>query len=210
MFVIPERERLLYYAAQIKNMESEPIAAGEYPSLSRLRTYLVSIMLRHNGIGMSAPQAGIFRNYFVMKTDAGSIIDMVNPEVIQMYGHETFGFEASLSIPPHGNGCPVPRLETIIIEHGTSERPDVRETVQLYGMDARVAQHELDYLTGTFFIDRASIKWRKVVLKLYKTWKEKQYAENNSRFRTTDRTGRSLPHLRKPAQGAGYQEPKGS
>jgi peptide deformylase len=178
MFDIPVRERLFYYGEKMINIESSPVLDDEHKSLPVLKQYMLSVMQRHNGIGLAAPQVGIFRQYFVMKTDEGNVVDMVNPEVIQLYGREREGFEACLSIPPVGNGCAVPRCEHIRLEFSTSEEPETRIIKRLSGMDAIVAQHELDHLTGTFFIDRvnADRKIRTEVVKMFEQWRRKTYA----------------------------------
>jgi peptide deformylase len=131
-------------------------------------------MRDHNGIGIAAPQLGVFRNFLVMQTQAGETLDMVNPEILQMYGHELEGFEACLSIPPCGNGCPVARLQQIKVAFGTSENPNTRRVQEFSGMDAIVIQHEMDHLTGTFFIDRVSQGRKKDVLQLLNGWKMQQ------------------------------------
>lgn len=181
MFEIPVRERLMIYGSRMVNVESEPVDPSEYHLLPKLREYMVGVMLRNNGIGLAAPQVGIFRQFFVMRTDNGSVIDVVNPEVIQMYGHEKKGFEACLSLPPVGNGCAeVPRLEMIRVEYGSSEDPGCRTLEKWSGMDAIVAQHELDHLTGTFFVDRIKDKQREIVMKSFNKWRDKRYATHSS------------------------------
>jgi len=195
MIEIPKRERLLIYGPQMINHKCEDVGFDEYDSLPELRTYMLSIMRQNNGSGLAAPQVGVFKNFFVMEMRDRSVVDVVNPEIVQMYGHEIDGFEACLSIPPVGNGCKVPRPQKIKIEFGTSQNPHWREVYELQGMDAVVAQHELDHLTGTFFIDRVNDVRKKEVLRLFGSWriqqaiylasKEKHLAENCSRPFTT-------------------------
>ena len=170
MFEIPDHERLLIYGPRMINIQAEPVTYDEYDLLPVLREYLLFIMQRHNGVGIAAPQVGIFKNFVLMETPTGEIVDMVNPDVLQMYGHEREGFEACLSLPPVGNGCPVARLHNLKVEYATSEHPSIREVHDLSGMEAIVAQHELDHLTGTFFIDRAKEGRRKEVLKSFRQW----------------------------------------
>jgi len=140
-------------------------------------------MSEHNGIGIAAPQVGVFKNYFVMRTQAGETLDMVNPEMVQMYGHEVEGFEACLSIPPCGNGCKVARLQQVRVAFGTSEAPNTRRVQEFSGMDAIVIQHEIDHLTGTFFIDRVSQNKKKEVLQLLNQWKINQAISQVSKER---------------------------
>ena len=174
MFEIPQRERVLYYGPHLVNVESEPVYREEYELLPDLRRYMVRVMERHNGIGLAAPQVGIFKQYLIIRTDEGKIIDMVNPDILQMFGHERERFEASLSLPPVGNGCKVPRCEQLRVTAGSSKEPDRRETTHLRGMDAVVAQHEIDHLTGTFFIDRIMPNRRREVLAAFHNWQSQQ------------------------------------
>ena len=173
MFVIPDRARILYYGDDTKNVEADTVWPEEYDLLPKLREYMIAVMRLKNGIGLAAPQVGIFRQYFIIRIDDGRIVDCLNPEVIQMYGHEREGFEACLSIPPVGNGCLVPRLEHVRLEFATSEAPEVRKIEKFSGMDAIVTQHELDHLTGTFFIDRVQNKAACAdVVHTFKKWRK--------------------------------------
>ena len=174
MFTIPERERLLVYGPQMINVESDTVTFDEYDLLPSLREYLLDIMEHHNGCGLAAPQTGIFKNFLVMQTLEGKFLDMVNPVMMQMWGHEIDGFEACLSLPPVGNGCPVARLQYVKVEYGTSASPNSRETHEFSGLNAIIVQHEMDHLTGTFFIDRAKINRRKEVFELFQKWKRQQ------------------------------------
>jgi peptide deformylase len=196
MIEIPKRERLLIYGPQMINHKCEDVGFDEYDSLSGLQSYMLSIMRKNNGVGIAAPQVGVFKNFFVMQTRNQRIIGVVNPEVIRMYGHEIDGFEACLSIPPVGNGCKVARPQKLRIEFGMSDNPGLRNVYELQGMDSVVAQHEIDHLTGTFFVDRVNDVRQKEVLRLFESWrikqsiylatKEKGIAENCSRPFTAD------------------------
>ena len=148
---------------------------------------MIPMMRMNNGVGLAAPQIGVFKQYFIMETTDRKIVDFVNPDIYKMYGKEEEDFEACLSLPPTGNGCPVPRLEHISIIASTSKDPQERKETQFSKMNARVAQHEIDHLCGVFFIDRVNEKRRKAVLDLYRNWKAKQgrnHAENSARSLT--------------------------
>ena len=196
MIELPKRERLLIYGNQTIHRICEDVTFDEYDSLSGLQSYMLSIMRQNNGVGIAAPQVGVFKNFFVMEMRDRRIVGVVNPEVIQMYGHEMDGFEACLSIPPVGNGCKVARPQKLRIEFGLSENPGLRNVYELQGMDSVVAQHEMDHLTGTFFVDRVNDVRKKEVLRLFRSWKikqaiylatkEKGIAENCSRPFTAD------------------------
>jgi peptide deformylase len=176
VLTIPRKEQLMIYGPQMVNVESEPVYADEYHLLPELRRYMIPIMEKHNGIGLSAPQVGVFKQFFIMRKDEGNIVDVVNPVVTRMYGIERPGFEACLSLPPSGNGCKVSRCDHVQIEHSTSKTQLRQQTVFSY-MDSRVAQHEYDHLTGTFFIDRVHARWQREILDEFYKWREQSNAK---------------------------------
>jgi len=183
-----EPRGLLVYGPSMINVESEDVSYEEYISLPALRGYMLAKMRDHNGIGIAAPQLGVFKNFLCLQTQAGDTLDMVNPEMLQMWGHELEGFEACLSIPPTGNGCPVARLQQIKVSFGTSESPNSRVVREFSGMDAIVIQHEMDHLTGTFFIDRVSQGRKKDVLTLLNQWKISQTISQVTKERQSAKT----------------------
>jgi len=170
MFTIPLKEQLMIYGPAMINIEAEPVFPDEYHLLPALRAFMIPMMKKNNGIGLAAPQVGVFKQFFIMQTDEGYILDVVNPEITRMYGYERPGFEACLSLPPNGNGCMVARCDHVDIEHSTSKKA-LRTSKTFSYMDSRVAQHECDHLTGTFFVDRVHPRWREEVLKEFSTWK---------------------------------------
>lgn len=166
----------MVYGPQMKNVQSRPIAPDEFDSITKLRAYMLAILKSSNGIGLAAPQIGLFKNFVLVGRDDGTVMDFINPEVKRMYGKEIEGIEGCLSIPPFGNGCLVPRMESIDIVASTSKNPSLPQSFTFHNMTARVLQHELDHLTGTFFIDRVSEKKRRVVLEQFNHWKLRRSA----------------------------------
>lgn len=190
MIVVPRDGKVLLYGPAMANVVSEPILKKEYDILPQLREYMVSVMRSSRSRGLSAPQVGVFKQFLIFERSDGEIIDMVNPEITQMYGRELPSMEACLSLPPDGNGCLVPRMQTIGVEFESSAMPGLAQEVILDGPDAVVAQHEIDHLTGTFFFERASNVAKRHVLERYKKWKEERNVyviEGNSRPLTAHR-----------------------
>ena len=172
---IPDKLRIMRYGPAMVNIESVPVDPCEYGQLPYLRQYMIEVMLRFNGVGIAACQVGVFSNFCLVGLANGTILDMVNPEIIEMHGYEPMGFEACLSIPPVGNGCIVPRMEHITVAAGSADAPRNKREYRLSMMEARVAQHEIDHLSGVFFIDRATEKRKKVVLQTYENWRRTQW-----------------------------------
>lgn len=105
----------------------------------------------NGGIGLASTQLGIPKRIFVMDTvrnGQGTRRAFVNPEIV--FGvNEITMTEGCLSFP--GIGVEMTRLESIIIETLT---PDGEvEEVELHGLDAVCAQHEMDHLNGIVFFD---------------------------------------------------------
>lgn len=174
MFSIPKKPQLLYYGIKMAGVESDPVDPSEFEGLSKLRTYMLRVMQENKGIGLSACQVGVFKQFFIFETKEGDVLDFVNPEIERMYGAEREGFESCLSIPPFSNGCLVFRMQHIILTAATVKYPQHRQTWRFSTIDARVVQHEVDHLWGTFFIDRVSGKRRTDVLDAFNSWKRKQ------------------------------------
>jgi len=158
------------------------VTPDDYDQLPALFKYMWTCMKVFNGVGIAAPQVGVFKQYCLIERMDGTVMELVNPDITRMYGREIEDFEACLSLPPGGNGCLVPRQEYIKVQYAT-RHSRYSQSVTLSGRDARVAQHEIDHMTGTFFIDRASKVGRRNVLDAFENYKKarNQRAEDHSR-----------------------------
>jgi peptide deformylase len=98
--------------------------------------------------GLAAPQVGALRRLIVMKSEDGGIIELINPEILEMSGEQT-GPEACLSFP--GYTGIVKRAYYVKLK--TLDRSG--RVYILEGEDylARCMQHEIDHLNGILFID---------------------------------------------------------
>lgn len=161
--------KLMLYGPELINIESDPVTDDDLEWLPKLKTMMRSIMGQAGGIGLAAPQVGVFKNFVLIQLRDGTVIDLVNPEITRLYGKEIDSPEGCLSIPPAGNECRVPRTEYVDIESEGIEYE--RRKWKFFHTDARVVQHELDHLTGTFFIDRVAEKKRRLVLERFEAWK---------------------------------------
>jgi peptide deformylase len=161
---------LLVYGPDLVNRQSDPVVDGDLEWLPKLKELMTDLMVRCNGVGLSASQVGIFKRYVVVELRNRCVIDLINPEITRLYGREIDGRECCLSIPPFGNECPVPRPEYVIVEaSGTDYK---RKQWTFRGEDARLVQRILDLTTGTFFIDRVSESRKRLVLEKFGIWKK--------------------------------------
>lgn len=172
-----ENFHLLIYGPLMVNRLADPIGEKDFGDIPRLRRYMIECMARKDGVGLAAPQIGLFKQFVVIEEGPGKIIDLVNPRITRMYGREVEDFETCLSLPPDDNGCTVPRLEKVQLEASTSSLPYFREEFEFEGDVARIVQHELDHLTGTFFVDRVSVQKKRDVLDRFDWWKCRRIAQ---------------------------------
>ncbi|MAG59762.1 peptide deformylase [Candidatus Woesebacteria bacterium] len=116
------------------------------------------------GVGLAAPQIGVFLRVFVMRYE-GKITPVINPEVIEL-SKETndpakgrkkkikkqkeYAMEGCLSLP-HYYG-PVQRSRDVKLKYQNTKMGTV--TKSLSGFPAQIVQHEIDHLNGRIFVDR--------------------------------------------------------
>lgn len=181
-----ENFKLLVYGREMNNILSKPIERSEYADLPRLLDYMLRVMRTANGVGLAAPQIGCFKQFIILQGNDGTIIDLVNPEIISIYGREIDAPEGCLSLPPSGNECIVSRMEIVEVEASSSARPMERKSQTFYRMEARILQHEVDHLTGTFFVDRVSPRERKKALDRFNQWKYERKAQTRMREESKD------------------------
>lgn len=161
--------RLLLYGPETINHSAGPITPRDVDFLLRLKEQMTELMLFCQGRGLSAPQVGIPKRFVIVKLQSGEIIELINPEIKRLYGKEEYFPESCLSLPPYDNECRVPRTDCVDVEYGRIGSL-VMHTRSFAREDARLVQHELDHLTGTFFVDRVPEKRRRPVLERFEAW----------------------------------------
>lgn len=101
-----------------------------------------------NGVGIAAPQVGVRLRAFVMQLAPGRFNEArvcINPTVERHNAASSkIGREGCLSCP--GLWVPITRPESIVA--GWTNLKGHTQQQTMYGMAARVFQHELDHLNG--------------------------------------------------------------
>jgi peptide deformylase len=129
--------------------------------LARLAERMTNLMGEAAGVGLAANQVGVLQRIFVFLPSAEEEPQaLVNPEIVER-GDET---------EPEDEGClsmqgvlvPVERALRLTLEARDLDGEEVR--LELEGMAARVAQHELDHLDGVLIIDRTTPEGRREAL----------------------------------------------
>lgn len=174
--IVPLPLKLDLYEHSLENRECRPVMVEDGPLLDELIQHMIAFTIAHDGVGLSAPQVGIYLRLAVVAPEKNKAYALINPEITSFGGRDLIDDEGCLSIPPANQATArVTRSEIITLESGTIERPNAREVTKHRGLEARIIQHEVDHLQGIFFINRISHLQRSLVMKKYAKWR-KQHA----------------------------------
>lgn len=119
-----------------------------------LASSLIETMKSQNGIGLSANQVGLKERAFVMYKDLKKreTLACFNPHVLEYSKEKVLMDEGCLSYP--GLWLKINRPSAIIVEF--ENESGTKEQFQLYGLESRVFQHEMDHMQGKDFRDHVS------------------------------------------------------
>ena len=110
---------------------------------------LIETMKAYSGIGLSANQVGLKERAFVMYKDLNKRETMAvfNPHVLEYSKEKVLMDEGCLSYP--GLWLKINRPSAVIAEF--ENESGTKEQFQLFGLEARVFQHEMDHMQGKDF-----------------------------------------------------------
>ena len=111
---------------------------------------MIETLKESGGVGLAAPQVGILRRMVVIEREDGSILELINPEIIATEGEQT-GPEGCLSLP--GVWGEVTRPMTVTVRAVDRNGEPFEETAS--GLIGRCSMHECEHLDGILFTDRA-------------------------------------------------------
>jgi peptide deformylase len=137
------------YPDPVLRMEARAVETFD-DDLLRLVDRMKRLMHDAYGVGLAGNQVGILRRLFVFQKDEDEVLALVNPRIVERADESDVEEEGCLSI--QGVRVPVERSVAITVEGNDETGDDVR--LELEGMTARVAQHEIDHLDGTLILDR--------------------------------------------------------
>lgn len=118
--------------------------------LHKLLDDMVETLKDSGGVGLAGPQVGILRRIVVIEREDGTILELVNPEVIATEGEQD-GLEGCLSLP--GVWGEVKRPMTVTVQALDRNGQPFTETAS--GLIGRCFVHECEHLDGVLFVDRA-------------------------------------------------------
>lgn len=112
---------------------------------------LVETLKDSGGVGLAAPQVGILRRIVVIEKEDGTVLELVNPTIVDTAGEQE-DLEGCLSVP--GVWGVVKRPMTVTVKAMDRNGNVFTETES--GLIGRCFCHECEHLDGILFVDRAS------------------------------------------------------
>lgn len=146
---------LIYYPSKILNVPTEPVTVFDTNLLKELDE-MVEIMVKYNGLGISANQCGLSKSMFVFKDRKNEIHKIINPKIIPSKGRITIS-EGCLSYPQIF--IAVDRPDAVEIHY--QDFLGAEHKAIAYEMDARIILHEMDHLQGIDFLSHTNRATRK-------------------------------------------------
>ena len=134
---------------------------------------MISIMLSAPGVGLAANQIGILKKIITVNIyndlkKKDKIYALFNPNIISYSKKKITMEEGCLSLPKQY--AEIERSEEIELEYTNEKNQKIKE--RKFGFEARVLQHEIDYLEGKLFVDYLSSLKRNIIIKRVKKLKK--------------------------------------
>ena len=108
---------------------------------------MLDTMYEAMGVGLAAPQVGVFKRIVVIDVGEGPII-LINPEILETSGEQT-GEEGCLSVP--GKSGVVTRPDYVKVRALNEDMEEIE--LEGEGLLARAFCHEIDHLDGHMYVE---------------------------------------------------------
>ena len=154
---------LLYYPNEFLDKQLKDVDL-ENPEFNpkEIKEQMIDLMLRSNGIGLSASQVGLDAQLFVMGDTKSNATLCINPTILQYTEETVIDVEGCLSFP--NIFVKVKRPKEILAKYYDENLQE--QIVKISGYSARCYLHEWDHLQGVTFKDRVSkLKWDMAIKK---------------------------------------------
>jgi peptide deformylase len=129
---------------------SDPILLGTAkpvsfpdPSLPRIFSAMMLLMIQHDGCGLAAPQVGLPMRLFTYRT-ATDIGIAINPVILEQSKETKESIEGCLTFP--GQYWKVTRSSQVLVQY--HDLAGVSRTRWVDGLMAAICQHETEHLDG--------------------------------------------------------------
>lgn len=145
--ILPDDHPMLKQKAERFDFENPPMDPTE------LFENLKETMIKHNGMGLAAPQVGIPYRVFVIgdPSNADSVFSVFNPTIAYSEGDAILE-EGCISFP----GLFMKVQRPAVLRARFSGHDGYVETIDFNGYTARAFLHEYDHLEGITFTQRVS------------------------------------------------------
>jgi peptide deformylase len=148
------------YPDPVLRMRAHEVDAFD-DDLRRLAERMVALMRDARGVGLAGNQVGVLRRIVVMQPDEeGESVVIVNPVIARTGEERESDEEGCLSL--RDVLAPVERSLSVRVEGRGLDGGEL--SLELEGLAARVAQHEVDHLDGILILDRTTKDARKEAL----------------------------------------------
>jgi len=148
------------YPDPVLRLEAQEVVEFD-GDLQQLVERMIHLMRDARGVGLAANQVGILRRVFVIQAEEDEEPRaLVNPAIVDRSSEVDDDDEGCLSM--QGIVVPVERPVHVRIEARDAEGNPV--ALELEGLPARVAQHELDHLDGVLIFDRTTPEGKREAL----------------------------------------------
>lgn len=154
--------KLIYYPNEILASVCEEVTEFN-EDLSKLIDEMTIIMLKHDGMGLSANQIGVKKRIFIMKDLKNNVKEFINPKITLTDGEQLTN-EGCLSAP--GIFVKVPRYEQVTVE--AQNRNGETFKIGAIGIESVCIQHEIEHLDGKFFLDKLNRAEKRRIIKKIK------------------------------------------
>lgn len=176
MLEVPPVLKPAYWTALKTRPRCFEIERQDIPALPELVQKMADYCRERGGIGLAAPQVGIYKSLAILLSPKGKIQVMINPVITRWFGREIQEVEGCLSLPGGGQQK-IWRSEKVEIACGTEEDPMARVKTEHTGLIARVIQHEIDHLNSdgeVFILDRMGPVAKSQMLRKYLKFRREQ------------------------------------
>jgi peptide deformylase len=147
------------YPDPVLKMQAREVESFD-DDLQRLVERMKRLMKDAYGLGLAGNQVGILRRVFTFQPEEGDALALVNPKIVERSDESETDQEGCLSMQVVR--VPVERALSVTVEANDPEGGEVR--LELTGLTARVAQHEIDHLDGVLILDRTDEESRREAL----------------------------------------------
>ena len=148
------------YPDPVLRLEAQEVEVFD-ADLAQLVARMARLMQDAHGVGLAANQVGVLRRVVVLLADDEEEPRvLVNPVILDRSDETEEETEGCLSL--QGVVIPVERAISLRVEARDADGALVE--LELEGLAARVAQHEVDHLDGVLIVDRTTAEGRREAL----------------------------------------------